>query len=211
MAQIRSCLSETNFAFMQKLALWSVFDVTILDEREGFVSFLVEGLNINLFASEAGVHRWVRVPPTEKRGRTHTSTITVAVLPIVTRSEFVIKESDLLIRTYRSSGPGGQHKNKTESAVEITHRPTGISANCTSERSQHQNKAIAMQVLQSRLEQLHTQSANASQNQSRSSQIGGGYRGEKIRTVRAQEGTVKCEITGRTMAYSRYSKGYLFE
>jgi peptide chain release factor 1 len=196
---------------MQRQRSFTAFDVTLLEQRDGFLSFIVKGHRANIFTNEAGGHRWQRVPPTEKRGRTHTSTITVAVLPIVTRSEFVIKDSDLSVRYYRSSGPGGQNKNKTESAVEIIHKPTGISANCTSERSQNQNKAIAIRVLQSRLDQLQNQNSNASQNKSRLEQIGGGYRGEKIRTVREQDGVVKCERTGRSQAYSRYSKGYLFD
>lgn len=171
---------------------------------------MVKGHRVSVFANESGAHRWQRVPPTEKRGRVHTSTITVAVLPVPSDQELVIQERDLDMRAYRSSGPGGQHKNKTESAVELTHKPTGIKTTCSSERSQHQNKAIALRALRSKIKQAADSRNESQMHEARRGQIGMGGRGQKIRTVRAQDGIVRCEKTGRTMPYATYTKGHLF-
>lgn len=135
------------------------------------------------FKYESGVHRVQRVPETEKSGRIHTSTVTVAVMPISDEdSNIEIKTEDLRIDVYRSSGAGGQHVNKTESAVRLTHLPTGLVVACQAERSQQKNKAKAMSILQARLETLQEEKQQKASSDLRKSQIGTGDRSEKIRT-----------------------------
>ncbi len=109
----------------------TVFDLTLLEERDGFLSFQVEGpAATQVFGQEGGGHRWQRVPPTERRGRVHTSTITVAVLAVPTPQECALHPDDLLITTTRGSGPGGQNRNKVETEVVVTHKPTGLQVRC---------------------------------------------------------------------------------
>lgn len=131
---------------------------------------------------ESGVHRVQRVPQTESSGRIHTSTATVAVLPEVTNIDIHINENDLRIDTYRAGGAGGQHVNKTDSAVRITHEPTGIVVTCQNERSQHQNKDAAMNILRTKLFEKELEKQNQEMSSERRSQIGTGDRSEKIRT-----------------------------
>lgn len=131
---------------------------------------------------ETGVHRVQRVPATEKAGRIHTSTASVAILPIYKRSKIEINPADLEIETSRSGGAGGQNVNKVETAVRIIHKPTGLDVRCTSERSQAQNKEKAMKLLISRLQQLQDEREDRERAADRASQIGTGDRSEKIRT-----------------------------
>ncbi|MBU1289975.1 PCRF domain-containing protein [Patescibacteria group bacterium] len=131
---------------------------------------------------EAGVHRVQRIPTTEKSGRIHTSTASVAIMPEVAETELKIDPRDLRIDVLRSSGPGGQHVNKTESAVRIIHKPTGIMVNCQEGRSQQHNKEIAMNVLRARLLAKKQSEEMAKESAERREQIGSAMRAEKIRT-----------------------------
>jgi len=131
---------------------------------------------------ESGVHRVQRIPETEKSGRIHTSTSTVAVLPKAEETELKIKNEDLRIDIFRSSGPGGQSVNTTDSAVRITHLPTGITVSCQDEKSQLKNKAKAMQILRSRLLAAEEKKKQEEERNKRQTQIGTGDRSEKIRT-----------------------------
>ena len=139
---------------------------------------------------ESGVHRVQRVPATETQGRIHTSAATVAVLPVAEEADFVINEADLKIDTMRSSGAGGQHVNKTESAIRITHLPTGVVVAMQEERSQHRNRAKAMALLRSRILDARNQKLDAERAQERRSQVGSGDRSQRIRTYNFPQGRV---------------------
>jgi peptide chain release factor 1 len=138
---------------------------------------------------ESGVHRVQRVPATEAQGRIHTSAATVAVLPEVEDVEIEINESDIRIDTYRSSGAGGQHVNKTDSAVRITHLPTGVVVT-SSEKSQHQNRARAMKNLKARLYDMQREALDTARSDARKGQVGSGDRSERIRTYNFPQGRV---------------------
>ena len=139
---------------------------------------------------ESGVHRVQRVPATETQGRIHTSAATVAVLPLAQEADLVINESDLKIDTMRSSGAGGQHVNKTESAIRITHLPTGVVVAMQEERSQHRNRAKAMALLRSRILDAKNQKLDAERAEERRSQVGSGDRSQRIRTYNVPQGRV---------------------
>ncbi len=182
------------------------FKVSLMNANEtelgGFkeVTFMIEGDGAySRFKFESGVHRVQRVPETESQGRIHTSTATVAVLPEAEEVDVEINPADLQIDTFRSSGAGGQHINKTDSAIRITHLPTGLVVECQDERSQHKNKDKAMKILRSRLLEAEREKQNAEISGERKAQVGTGDRSERIRTYNYPQGRVSDHRIGLTL------------
>ena len=172
---------KTEILDINETELGGIKECTVLFRGKGAYSKL---------KYESGVHRVQRVPETESGGRIHTSTATVAVLPEIEDIDFEILDTDLKIDTYRSGGAGGQHVNKTESAIRITHLPTGIVVTCQDERSQLKNKEKAMNILKSKLYDYYREQRDSEYEQNRKSQVGRGNRNERIRTYNYPQGRV---------------------
>jgi len=199
--------SADLFRMYARFAERSGWKVDVLDMNEtnlgGYkeIVFEIKGKDVyRKLRYESGVHRVQRVPRTESGGRIHTSAATVAILPKATELDVKIDPSELRIDTFRASGAGGQHVNKTESAVRIVHLPTGIAVSVQRDRSQHQNKARAMELLRARLFDMMLQDQMSKMSQKRRLQIGSGDRSEKIRTYNFPQ----SRVTDHRINYTSY-------
>ena len=164
------------------------------------ISFMITGKGVySRLKFESGVHRVQRVPDTESSGRIHTSTATVAVLPVVEDVEIEINPADIKMEVFRSSGAGGQHINKTSSAVRLIHEPTGIVVECQTERSQFQNRDNAMKMLRTKLYEIEKQKQDSEISNARKSQVGSGDRSEKIRTYNYPQGRITDHRIGMSI------------
>jgi peptide chain release factor 1 len=181
-------------------------------ELGGFrdITFDVKGAGVyGVLRHESGGHRVQRVPQTESSGRIHTSAVTVAVLPEAQEVDLVINDDDLKIDRFCASGPGGQHVNKTESAIRVTHQPTGLVVSCQEEKSQHKNLAKAMRVLRSRLYERKLQEEKAARDAMRNAQIGSGDRSERIRTYNFPQNRVTDHRLGKNYSLEQVMPGDL--
>lgn len=199
---MRTCYEPTS-----RREIGGVFDSELLASQDGIIVVQFSGKGAKaLFANEAGGHRWQRVPPTEKRGRVHTSTVTVAVLDPEQNQKFALDEREVEIKTSRGSGPGGQHRNKTDSCVTATHKPTGVKVRIDM-KSQHQSKEMALKVLAAKIGGHQAKASREDREKRRKEQVGTGMRGDKIRTYRTQDDQINDHRTGQTWKLKKWMRG----
>jgi peptide chain release factor 1 len=184
------------------------WDLEVIDTNEtdlgGYKEIVFEIRSLNVYRKmrfESGIHRVQRIPVTESSGRIHTSAASVAILPEVSDERIVIKDEELRVDTFRASGPGGQHVNKTDSAVRITHLPTGIVASSQAERSQHMNRALALRILTAKIAENERVKAETKRGAKRKLQVGSGDRSEKIRTYNFPQN----RLTDHRIGYTSYN------
>jgi peptide chain release factor 1 len=205
-ADAKDLVREQLGIYMRRAVRHGV-ELEVLDEREGSVSLRATGVKaVAFFSEEAGGHRFQRVPPNERRGRVHTSTVTVAVLPEADIRQDV-PDSDLTWKATVGSGAGGQARNKTSNAVQLWHVPSGIMVRCESERSQKQNLESAKVLLRAKLWASAVERRDAVLGRARKTQMGTGMRGDKRRTIRMQDGDVHDHVTGRHWRLKEYMRG----
>lgn len=184
------------------------FDASILDDRDSVVTLRITGPHADaLFKDEPGGHRWQRVPPNEKRGRVHTSTVTVAVLDESRGAGPDLRDAELEWKAIRGSGSGGQARNKTSNAIQLWHKPSGTMVRCETERSQAQNLAGAKAILRAKLAAASQGASNAAEATARRQQVGTGMRGDKRRTIRVQDDQVTDHVTGQRWRFKQYERG----
>ena len=201
-------LVEDQYGIYVRMLARRGFSSEILESSSGLISFRAEGPGVvAAFQHEPGGHRFQRIPPTEKRGRVQTSTITVAVLHEPEATAFYLNPADLDWKTARGSGPGGQNRNKTESCVIVTHKPTGTVVRIDTERSQHRNRELALGILRARLREVQQKAQMGAANDARKAQLGSGMRGDKVVTVRYQDDQVTYHLLNRKLRLSDYLKG----
>ncbi len=177
------------------------------EEREGYVSIWLTGKNVKqYFENEIGNHRWQRVPPTERKGRVHTSSITVALLEENDYKEIELHPSEYRLETTRGTGPGGQHKNTTDSCVVVSHQATGIKV-VRDGRDQHKNKEDALKELKRRVNEFYRTGHSEEIVEERRDQIGKGDRGDKRRTYRVKDGTVIDHLTNKIASIKDIYRG----
>ncbi len=189
----------------------AVFEVRDVYSGTGRIDLVLEGPEQQLkpFLKESGGHRWQRVPPTERSGRVHTSTVTVVVMPIAASQAYRLRDQDLHIETMRGQGAGGQHRNVTDSAVRMRHLPTGLEVKICVERSQHRNRDVARELLEARVALLLSGVSQAKIDQERRELAGSGQRGDKIRTIRVRDNQVVDHRSGSRLRLDAFMSGEL--
>jgi peptide chain release factor 1 len=185
------------------------FSREVLEDRPGILVLRFAGEAENQLLAEGGGHRWQRIPKNDKQARVHTSTVTVAVLPEPSDAEVRIDPRDIEWTACRGSGAGGQARNKTSNAVQVWHKPSGMTIRVESERSQSQNRASAMGLLRARLRDAGQQQRNLDRDLDRKQQVGGGARGDKIRTYRVRDDQVHDHRTDKKVSLRLVQRGNL--
>ena len=176
----------------------------------GLISIWLTGNKaFDLFSQESGSHKWIRIPPTERKGRTHTSTITIAVLDASIKPEFILDKSEVTTNYTRSRGKGGQNVNKVESCVQLIHKPTGIVIRSEDSRDREKNEVAAWERLTEKLKKIFDDNLKQEYNTKRNNQIGSGERSDKKRTYRDKDDKVIDHETGKTSSLKQFMKGKL--